>query len=300
MPVVDSSSPEANRTGCNRFGAAWEFTTIVSIVFSGRGADAVSGKAIDLDELHELDEAWKLGTFVVIGRILRGNLRTPCSLNHLKTHRTLSGLTCRIKGQGVPCSERVVWNPARGQTNPGGTSVANGECSETDHGIPDSKIIFWGSDKVIRWKSAFLRPGFVSAEFFHQLQRFVADMVFDAFAVDGGRSLTDAQSQQKLIDDFVTALGEFRKAASFICQRDWRVGFGIDVAIPLHACDRSVDRHMAHGKMFCQIPDAAFAEFEVKFGNGFDVVLRQFGRVVAASSLVAFGSSSRFFHRRFS
>jgi len=125
-------------------------------------------------------------------------------------------------------------------------------------------------------------------------------MVFDAFAVDGSRSLTDAQSEQKLIHDFVTALGEFRKAESFICQRDWRVGFGIDVAIPLHAGDRSIDRHMAHGKVFCQIPDATFAKSALKFGNGFDVVLRQFGRVVAASSLVAFGSSSRFFHRRFS
>jgi len=154
MPVVDSSSPEANRTGCNRFGAAWEFTTIASIVVSGHDVDGVSGKAIDMDELNGSDEACESGTFVVIERILRWNLRTPCSLNHLKTHRTLSGLTCRINGQGVPCSERVQWNSARGQTNPGGTSVANGERPQADHGIPDSKIVFL-QDRFVRGKQLF-------------------------------------------------------------------------------------------------------------------------------------------------
>jgi len=138
------------------------------------------------------------------------------------------------------------------------------------------------------------------AKLFHHPQCFFADVVLDAFAVDGCGSLADSQSQQELIHDFMSTLGELSKAAAFLGKTHRSIGLCIDIAISLHSGHSAIDGHMANGKSFGQISDSAFSQPLMKLRDGFHVVLRQLGRVIATSSLVAFGSGLCFFHKNIS
>ncbi len=138
------------------------------------------------------------------------------------------------------------------------------------------------------------------AKLFHQPQRFFADVVFDAFAVDGCGSLAHSQSQQKLIHDFMSTLGKLSKAAAFLGKAHGSIGLCIDVAIPLHSGHSAVDGHVTDSKSFGQIPDSAFSQPLMKLRDRFHVVLRQLGRMIATSSLVAFRSGLCFFHKNIS
>ena len=142
--------------------------------------------------------------------------------------------------------------------------------------------------------------GVALAKLLHQPQRLFTDVMFDAFAVDGCGSLADSQSQQELIDDFMSTLGELSKAAAFLGKAHGGIGLCIDVAIPLHSGHSAVDGHVTDGKSFGQIPDSTFSQPLMKLRDGFHVVLRQLGRVIATSSLVAFGSGLCFFHKNIS
>jgi hypothetical protein len=53
---------------------------------------------------------------------------------------------------------------------------------------------------------------------------------------------------------------------------------------------------MADGKTFGKIAHATLTKSQLQFGDGFHVILSQLGRVIAASSLVAFRSCTGFFH----
>jgi hypothetical protein len=57
---------------------------------------------------------------------------------------------------------------------------------------------------------------------------------------------------------------------------------------------------MADRKSFGQISDSTFSQPLMKLRDGFHIVLRQLGRVIAASSLVALGSGLCFFHKNIS
>ena len=138
------------------------------------------------------------------------------------------------------------------------------------------------------------------AKLFHQPQRFFANVVLDTFAVDGCGSLADSQSQQELIDDFMSTLGKLSKAAAFVSKAHGSVGLCVNIAISLHSGHSAIDGHVTDGKSFGQISDSAFSQPFMKLRNRFHVVLRQLGRVIATSSLVAFGSGLRFFHKNFS
>jgi hypothetical protein len=138
------------------------------------------------------------------------------------------------------------------------------------------------------------------AKLLHQPQRFFADVVFDAFAVDGCGSLAHSQSQQKLIHDFMSTLGKLSKAAAFLGKAHGSIGLCVDVAIPLHSGHSAVDGHVTDSKSFGQIPDSAFSQPLMKLRDRFHVVLRQLGRMIATSSLVAFRSGLCFFHKNIS
>lgn len=124
--------------------------------------------------------------------------------------------------------------------------------------------------------------------------------MFDAFAVDGCGSLADSQSQQELIDDFMSTLGKLSEAAAFLGKAHGSIGLCIDVAISLHSGHSAVDGHMADGESLGQISDSTFSQPLMKLRDGFHVVLRQLGRVIATSSLVALGSGLCFFHKNIS
>jgi hypothetical protein len=57
---------------------------------------------------------------------------------------------------------------------------------------------------------------------------------------------------------------------------------------------------MADGKSFGQISNSTFSQPLMKLRDGFHVVLRQLGRMIATSSLVTFGSGLCFFHKNIS
>jgi hypothetical protein len=142
--------------------------------------------------------------------------------------------------------------------------------------------------------------GVALAKLLHQPQRFFADVVLDAFAVDGCGSLAHSQSQQELIDNFMSTLGKLRKASAFLGKAHGSIGLCIDVAVPLHSGHRAIDGHVTDGESFGQISNSTFSQPLMKLRDGFHVVLRQLGRVIATSSLVAFGSGLCFFHKNIS
>lgn len=98
-------------------------------------------------------------------------------------------------------------------------------------------------------------------------------MMLDAFTVNGGCWLTDTQSQQKFIDNFMALTGKFGQISAFFGERDRGIGLSRDKAIPLHPRDGPVNSHMADGESPGQIPDTAFSLSYFQFGDGFDVVL---------------------------
>ncbi len=111
-----------------------------------------------------------------------------------------------MDGHDVSGSECVPQFPAHRQANPGGTSVANAELRGLDHKIRSSKLGFFAGGRVYRRESGFLGSSVAFAELFHQLQGFIAHVMFHAFAVDGRGSLADSQGQQELVDYFVASL----------------------------------------------------------------------------------------------
>ena len=142
--------------------------------------------------------------------------------------------------------------------------------------------------------------GVTLAKLLQHPQRFFANVVLDPFAVDGCCSFTDSQSQQELIHNFMSTLGKLSKAATFLGKAHGSIGLCIDVAISLHSGDSAIDCHMTDGKSFGQISDSTFSQPLMKLRDGFHVVLRQLSRVIATSSLVAFGSGLCFFHKSIS
>lgn len=126
-----------------------------------------------------------------------------------------------------------------------------------------------------------------AAEGGHQLQCFVADVVFDAFAVCCRCIRTGSQCQQEAKDDVVSAAREFCQCAAFVGESYGTVGFCVSEAVTFQACDGAIDGDVTDFKATCQIPDSTFPGLLFQFCDGFDVILRQFRSVIAAGSEVA-------------
>lgn len=119
------------------------------------------------------------------------------------------------------------------------------------------------------------------------MQSFVADVVFDAFAVCCSGIRTGSQCQQEAEDDVMSAAGELCQCSAFVGEADGSVGFCVSEAVAFEACDGAIDCDVTDFEATCQIPDSTFPGLLFQFCDGFDVILRQFRRVIAAGSEVA-------------
>jgi hypothetical protein len=98
----------------------------------------------------------------------------------------------------------------------------------------------------------------------------------------------------------MSALGKLSEAAAFVSKAHGSIRLCVNVAITLHSGHCAVDGHVTDRKPLSQISDPTFSQPLMKLSDRFHVVLRQLGRMIATSSLVAFCSGLRFFHKNFS
>lgn len=127
----------------------------------------------------------------------------------------------------------------------------------------------------------------LSAEVSHQLQGFFADVVFDPFAVGGCSFRAGAQSQQETKHDFVSTASEFSKCSTLFRQSYGTIGFGICEAVSFESCDGAIDGDVADFEEAGQIAYSTATRLPFQFGDRFNVILRQFRRVITAGSEMA-------------
>lgn len=100
--------------------------------------------------------------------------------------------------------------------------------------------------------SSLRRPAFVQ-DFLHRLERFFADVVFDAFAVDRGGLGADANGFQKRLNDFVAFPGGRGESFSLGREFDWLVGLRGHESITLQSSDGVVDGGVRDGEVIDQV-----------------------------------------------
>jgi len=134
-------------------------------------------------------------------------------------------------------------------------------------------------------------------QFFKTGERLGAYVMLHAFGIDGGGARVDPQRQQELEDDAVAAArfgGQFRALGG---QHDRAVTLGADQARLVQPSQDAVDGHVADGEPPSQVDDTATAFFIHGIRNGFDIIFRRLGRVIAPCAAMGIRTAGRLGHR---
>ena len=141
------------------------------------------------------------------------------------------------------------------------------------------------------WSTILASRGRLFEELLHLPQGLRADVVFDAFGVGGGGFLADAEGQQKLVHDLVSAAGRFCETRALTRQLDGSIRFGRHQTVALQPSDRSIGRDVSHPEMGREVDQPAGSFGVDQIGDGFDVILGEFRSMIIADALVQFLAS---------
>ena len=105
-------------------------------------------------------------------------------------------------------------------------------------------------------------------------------MVLDAFRVNAGGGIINAELEEKCVHEFVPCARGIREFSTLRCELDWLVRGGFKKSFALQSRDGSAHRDMRESEPSREINDATRTARFDRILNGFAVILSAFGCVL--------------------
>lgn len=122
----------------------------------------------------------------------------------------------------------------------------------------------------------------IAGEFTHGVEGFGADVVFDAFGVDFGGAVGDAECNQEIHDLLVASAAAICEGLALGGQENRPIRFILDQFLVAQAADGLGDGDVGNAKPLGHVHAAGLAALSDQVVDQFDVIFLGFGGVMAA------------------